>query len=638
MRRKSLRYLGLFALLFTTLSTTTLSYTEVKGAVSAAPSRINMTIYNGNANSRGFNWVTNRSVTASAVIYTRKWGEGPGDWDAPIHAPGVKNEFYPGYVSWKAKIIDLIPDAYYYYRIVADDIMSPIYYFKVSSGQDEYNILHVTDTQNYVAEEYEWARKTMRIATDRFGLADNIIHTGDFVQTNKNPESNIIEWGYTLDIFKEFYTGTVLTPVAGNHDAAHNMFTSHFNVEIPPLAETNMGFYYSYDIDDIHVTVLNTNEGLSMSTPLAANQLAWLENDLASTNATWKIVATHKGPFTTGRHALEGDIVSLRNDLLPLFSEYHVDLVLQGHDHVYARTNPYHFDNTGFVPNLEAEIKTFKEGNHLYDYHVNPGTFYVIPNTVSGDSKNLSPITPNSELPSYFSLAHSPVNNKHLNIQPNLPMYGQIAIKNGKLMYKSYVIDFDGKDMLYDYFGIFKYTSKEASRKINNLPTTYSGSIKYELAEAVSYYNNLPANELAKVSDELKEKIANLSRFTSATAYDNSREVVYLISMLPRPVYTAKYEEKLNIIDEKYENLSNIEKTFVENYDLYTCYRSEFEWRKSAAEVDVLIVDAVTREDVINARAQYETLCEAAKAYVENYYILLRLEHTFNINGGSEDE
>lgn len=638
MKRTNVNYsIPLLLLLSSFLSHLTGPIVETQAIVSTRPSRINMTIYNS-SNSRGFSWMTNQSVAMSSLEVVKKENDTPPNWEEAITIPATKADFFSGHRSWKAAVLDLEHDQTYYYRIIADSTRSQIYEFEVSGGQIEYNILHVTDYQNYTATEYELPRKTMRLARKRFGLPNNIINTGDLTQSNRYPESNINEWGYALDVLSEFYTKTVITPTSGNHDQALNMFANHFNVELPAEVDTSMGFYYSYDIDNIHITVLNTNDGLSMSTPLAPQQLTWLEDDLKNSNATWKIVVTHKGPFTTGRHALEGDVESLRRDLLPLFSKYHVDLVLQGHDHVYARTNPYYFDNSGVKPNLNAETKVIKEDNYNFTYHVEPGTFFVIPNTASGDEKNLSPITPTNELPSSFSLATSPVTNFHLNTQPNRPMYGHISIKEDRLMYKAYTVEFDDTDLLYDYFGIFKYTAKEASRKISLLPSSYSSNIKHSLAEAVDYFNHLSTIEKEKVSDELVEKISSLNRYTNPDAFRNSRFVVELINRLPQPSLNESYSKKLNEIQSHYDELSNIEKTFVENYSLFLKYFTNYNDRVLAAEVDALIMDADTLSKVEHARTVYESLTVEQKQFIENYFVLLRLENQFDIFGGNENE
>ena len=54
--------------------------------------------------------------------------------------------------------------------------------------------------------------------------------------------------------------------------------------------------------------ILNTNDELTTTTPLAQKQKAWLENELSQSTALWKIVGFHHGVVTTGRHMLEADI------------------------------------------------------------------------------------------------------------------------------------------------------------------------------------------------------------------------------------------------------------------------------------------------------------------------------------------
>ena len=65
-------------------------------------------------------------------------------------------------------------------------------------------------------------------------------------------------------------------------------------------------------------------------------QLAWLEELLKNNPNHWTIVVQHQPmyPIAKGR-----DYVEMREALLPLYDQYHVDLVLQGHDHTYARTH-----------------------------------------------------------------------------------------------------------------------------------------------------------------------------------------------------------------------------------------------------------------------------------------------------------
>lgn len=68
-------------------------------------------------------------------------------------------------------------------------------------------------------------------------------------------------------------------------------------------------------------------------------QAEWLREDLISSNKKWKIVMFHKPAYHTedGRGNL---IEYTQTYFAPILEELKVDLVLEGHDHVYARTYP----------------------------------------------------------------------------------------------------------------------------------------------------------------------------------------------------------------------------------------------------------------------------------------------------------
>ena len=49
----------------------------------------------------------------------------------------------------------------------------------------------------------------------------------------------------------------------------------------------------------------------------------------------WTVVFQHQGMYSM---AHKRNYVKMREMLLPLYDKYGVDLVLQGHDHLYARS------------------------------------------------------------------------------------------------------------------------------------------------------------------------------------------------------------------------------------------------------------------------------------------------------------
>lgn len=87
-----------------------------------------------------------------------------------------------------------------------------------------------------------------------------------------------------------------------------------------------------FDWGDVHFVGLDTQD-------LADEQTLWLDRDLASTKARWKVAYLHRPPLSSGQHGTQADV---RKRFVGLFEKHHVQLVLAGHDHDYERTRPQH--------------------------------------------------------------------------------------------------------------------------------------------------------------------------------------------------------------------------------------------------------------------------------------------------------
>ncbi len=95
----------------------------------------------------------------------------------------------------------------------------------------------------------------------------------------------------------------------------------------------NMGGdrYYTYRKGDVQFYVLDSNY-------MDPKQLAWVEDKLKSSDAKWKIAYFHHPMFTSAK--FHGPDLDLRQQLMPLFTKYGVNVVLSGHEHVYERLKP----------------------------------------------------------------------------------------------------------------------------------------------------------------------------------------------------------------------------------------------------------------------------------------------------------
>jgi acid phosphatase type 7 len=118
-------------------------------------------------------------------------------------------------------------------------------------------------------------------------------------------------------------------PVPGNHEylTAHAAgFFRYFDARIPGSSG-----HYSYNLGSWHLIALNSFNGL---TPPAA-ELAWLKADLAADNHRCQLAYWHHPRWSSG-----GAAAPLMDAFWRLLYRHGVDVVLNGHDHLYERFAP----------------------------------------------------------------------------------------------------------------------------------------------------------------------------------------------------------------------------------------------------------------------------------------------------------
>ncbi|HEU4557351.1 MAG TPA: metallophosphoesterase [Longimicrobium sp.] len=120
-------------------------------------------------------------------------------------------------------------------------------------------------------------------------------------------------------------------PVAGNHDYRTADGAPYYAYFGKAAGEPGKG-WYSFDVDGWHVVVLNTETDFSEG----SEQMRWLRRDLERHPVKCTLAATHRPRFSSGKH---GDSERMK----PLFQVLYdggVDVLLSGHDHLYARYAP----------------------------------------------------------------------------------------------------------------------------------------------------------------------------------------------------------------------------------------------------------------------------------------------------------
>jgi predicted MPP superfamily phosphohydrolase len=144
-------------------------------------------------------------------------------------------------------------------------------------------------------------------------MGDNIYGSDrpqDFIKKFEAPYKGLLDKGV------KFYASL------GNHDSREQRYYEHFNM--------NGKLYYSFKAptEDVRFFALE-------STYMDPDQLKWLEDELKKSGEKWKIAFFHHPLYSSSR--THGSQLKLRATLEPLFVQYNVSLVLNGHDHAYER-------------------------------------------------------------------------------------------------------------------------------------------------------------------------------------------------------------------------------------------------------------------------------------------------------------
>ena len=346
------------------------------------PTKVVLTVYGDTRNEMGFTWYTTTASDGNDVQVVTDTGTPPdfskarsftGTWSLAANSPKE--------VLHKAAASGLSAGNAYWYRVgdAPRKLWSEPGRFTTSPESGDFSFINFTDTQAKNEEEAILSAKTISAATATFKDASFIISNGDLVDVGMMEQ----QWDWLLGHSSSSFRNLPHAPAAGNHEEDKNSFIDHFNLKTPAGAPTAAGAYYSFNWSNAHFIVLNTNEDSPEWANLSPAQVEWFKTDAASAKragAEWIIVSIHKGPYTTSSHASDDDIMGangIRTKFAPLMDDYEVDLVLQGHDHIYARSRPIQ-DGAAMTTKTTSEMLNGKKIEILD----NPeGLIYVIPAT-----------------------------------------------------------------------------------------------------------------------------------------------------------------------------------------------------------------------------------------------------------------
>ncbi|MEZ4513082.1 MAG: Calx-beta domain-containing protein [Chloroflexota bacterium] len=242
---------------------------------------------------------------------------------------------YDKYYVHEAFLSGLTPDTLYQYKIFTDsNDLTPAGSITFRSGKPSsvtsFRFAALGDSGAGGSGQIGVANRLEQIQPDL------VVHTGDVVY---DASYKLLEERF-FQIYDDLIQSVWVATLPGNHDTAYNGGQSYVDVFINPTNGASDPIenesYYSFDYANAHFTVITSEWPYKKGT----YQYNWLQNDLANSNAPWKFVMFHLPFYYTDQRQAFKTNGTATSDLVPLFEQYGVDVVLSGDVHLYERMVP----------------------------------------------------------------------------------------------------------------------------------------------------------------------------------------------------------------------------------------------------------------------------------------------------------
>jgi 3',5'-cyclic AMP phosphodiesterase CpdA len=308
-------------------------YSEAKlHAPTPVPDRLILNWSGDPATTQAITWRTDTSVTTPQVQYGVTT-DGPL-FQKTVNTIAATSEPLTTSLSTahyhSVTLRNLQPATSYTYRVGDGVNWSSWHRFQTAANQAApFEFLYFGDAQNNIAEHcaHMFATALRHAPNARF-----LVHAGDLI----NNFDNDAQWGEWHKAMS-FISHTIPSlPTPGNHEYGNingkRALTNHWRTTFT-LPENGPAQYeeaaYYVDYQGTRIISLDSNR-------VTAEQTAWLEQTLANNPNRWTILTFHHPVLSPAKGR---DNPRIRQLWQPLLQKYKVDLVLNGHDHTYARSS-----------------------------------------------------------------------------------------------------------------------------------------------------------------------------------------------------------------------------------------------------------------------------------------------------------
>ena len=265
----------------------------------------------------------------------------------PIPLPGATH------VAYRATLSGLTPATTYTYRVVTGQTSEAFTFTTAPIGDAPFVVAAWGD---HGTTDPAAVTGTKKAPGENVALAMNLtpdfhIAAGDLSYSNGEPSV----WDAYFRMMQPYASGVPYMTAVGNHEREPGQGFHQYDARLAMPSKPGERWYaFRYanavfvSLDTEHACVMTPVEDrLPGSLPTRCQtgpnpeQRGFLESTLKAARADatvrWVVVFHHYPIWSDARH---GSNIAVRNLWAPLYDEYKVDVVVQGHDHVYERTKP----------------------------------------------------------------------------------------------------------------------------------------------------------------------------------------------------------------------------------------------------------------------------------------------------------
>jgi hypothetical protein len=297
---------------------------------------------------------------------------------------------------YSVSLTHLKSNAEYIYQLVNGKMYSSSYSFKIPSANNNLSFIFIGDIQQ---EESDSSFYQLKNIYHSYPNINFFAFCGDIIE---HPSDKY--WNYWFNMVDSISPSVPMIVATGNHEYIKGFYQQldarwEHTFVYPQNGPNNLYHDYYIDYPQLRMIVIDSQSINNIYSLIT--HYNWLNNVLKKAGNKWKIIMMHHPIYSTKKGR---DNYFLRTAFRPLFEKYGVQLILQGHDHSYARRS------------------TKKNGHGI--------PMYII--------SVCSPKHYNINKPKEFD-----------RIGENLNLYQYIKIEGDLLKYKAFLID---SNKMYDHF------------------------------------------------------------------------------------------------------------------------------------------------------------------------------------------